>query len=307
MENLTNDNREWVDRRMALLDPVEGLTPNAVRAFARLQERGRRFRVVRRNWVWGSAVASLAVLTLAAIPTRSICCVRPTPEAQAPAVERITPADPNPVPVLLAAPKPAQARPNAPVRVNVADASIRVYAASYKHTGSPSAPLLIEIYSDFECPACAAFYRDTWPLLVSQYVDTGKARIVHRDFPLPQHAFAKLAARYANAAGELGQYDLAFNRLFETQSEWSGNGNIDAALAPVFAPGLMASIREMVSANDPKLDETIRTDQGMGASGHLTRTPALIVIANGESHKLDGAPPFKILSAYLNQLTQTSR
>jgi protein-disulfide isomerase len=192
------------------------------------------------------------------------------------------------------APKPAQ--------IQVEDAARRVYNASYKHQGSSSAPLLIEIYSDFECPACAAFYRDTWPQLVAQYVTTGKAAIVHRDFPLPQHSFAQLAARYANAAGELGQYDLAFNRLFETQTEWSANGNIDAALAPVLAPGLLVSIREMVSANDPKLDETIRVDQSMGAADHLTQTPTLIVIVNRESHKLDGAPPFSVLKAYLDEL-----
>jgi protein-disulfide isomerase len=66
--------------------------------------------------------------------------------------------------------------------------------------------------------AFEVFYRDTYPSLVSEYVINGKVRVVHRDFPLPQHKYARLAARYANAADELGLYDVAFNRSFETQS-----------------------------------------------------------------------------------------
>jgi protein-disulfide isomerase len=203
---------------------------------------------------------------------------------------------------------PAQAHTAADIRIDIPASAIRTYPSSYKHKGSPGAPLLIEIYSDFECPACAAFYRDTWPLLVSQYVDTGKVAIVHRDFPLPQHPFARLAARYVNAAGELGLYDLAFTRLFETQSEWSANGNIDAALSPVLAPGVMMKVRQMVDTNDPKLDETIATDVAMGAADHLNQTPTLmIVVAHGENQRVAGVPSFAILSAYLDELLKKQR
>ena len=257
MENGTNDNSEWVDRRMALLDSAESLEPNAVRAFARLRERDRRFRIVRRNWIWGTALASVACIVMLALPTRALCCT-----------------------------KPDEAIP----------------ASSYKQAGSAPAPITVEIYADFECPACAAFYRDTYPLLVSQYVKTGKVRILHRDFPLPQHAYAKLAARYANAAGELGQYDLVFSRLFETQPDWGANGNIEASLAPVLAPDVMAKIRSLV-AKDPKLDDSVAADMSMGmGEDHLTQTPTLIVVVNGVRHKLAGAPSFTVLSAYLNEL-----
>src|SRR5207248_2110086 len=74
----------------------------------------------------------------------------------------------------------------------------------YKVSGSPDAPVVCEIYSDYECPACGLFYSDVFPRLLSEYVMTGKVRVVHRDFPLPMHRYSKLAARYANAAGKSG-------------------------------------------------------------------------------------------------------
>jgi hypothetical protein len=49
-----------------------------------------------------------------------------------------------------------------------------------------------------------------------QYVSNGKVKLIHRDFPLRQHPWDSLAAWCANAAGELGQYDIAVNQIFRT-------------------------------------------------------------------------------------------
>ena len=53
-------------------------------------------------------------------------------------------------------------------------------------------------------PSCAAAFASSVPQLVNEYVKTGKVRLIHRDFPLPQHQYSKLAARYVNTAGKLG-------------------------------------------------------------------------------------------------------
>lgn len=260
MENQTSNN--WVDRRLAALEPSGGLRTDAVRAFTKLRQREQRRRVGRRIWIGATAAAGLmAVAVMLALPTRGLCCMKPDSGGK------------------------AQVEHN------------------YKESGSPAAPLACEIYADFECPACAIFYRDTYPQLVSQYVDTGKVRIVHRDFPLPQHPHARLAARYANAAGELGEYDKVFRRLFETQAQWSGNGNIEAAIAPVLTPSMLARIHEIV-ANDPKADQSIKLDILKATAGdQLTQTPTLVVVTpDGQRHKLSGAPSFAILSQYLDEL-----
>ena len=78
------------------------------------------------------------------------------------------------------------------------------------------------------------------------HVQTGKIRILHRDFPLPQHRYAHLAARFANAAGRVGQYDLVVNQLFKTQRAWEESGDIDAQIREVLPPGTLQRVRQLV-------------------------------------------------------------
>src|SRR5665213_2681938 len=98
---------------------------------------------------------------------------------------------------------------------------------NFKESGSPTAPISMELYTDYQCPHCREFYLTDLPPLIKDFVRTGKVRLLHRDFPLPQFQYSRLAARYANAAGKLGYYDLVANQLFETQPEWSQSGNVD--------------------------------------------------------------------------------
>lgn len=72
--------------------------------------------------------------------------------------------------------------------------------------GDAKAPVTVVIYSDYQCPACAAFATQVEPLLDKTYVETGKVKVEHRDFPLSQHANAVPAAMAARLAGDYGQY-----------------------------------------------------------------------------------------------------
>lgn len=76
--------------------------------------------------------------------------------------------------------------------------------------GEPDAPVALVVFSDFRCPFCAKFSRDTEPELVKRYVDTGQLRIEWRDFPIfgPQ---SMTAARAGRAAAEQGKF-WEFNR-----------------------------------------------------------------------------------------------
>jgi protein-disulfide isomerase len=294
MDNRTNNDRadgDWVDQRLAALGLSERLTPDATGAYAKLRQRERRRVVMRNVWIGGTATAAVvAAAVVLALPQRAVCCTRPAstpPTTTAPVSVRVVP--PAPAPSLIRKPSAVPA--------------VQTQVHNYKESGSPEAPIVCEIYADFECPACAVFYRDTYPRIVSEYVNTGKARIVHRDFPLPRHVFAKQAARYANAAGEVGEYGVVFDRLFETQAEWEANGNIEAALATAVKPRLLATIREkLMRAAD--LDDSIAADVRMGAEvDRIDRTPTLVVVTpDGRRHKLAGAVSFEVLSAYLNEL-----
>jgi protein-disulfide isomerase len=177
--------------------------------------------------------------------------------------------------------------------------------AAFRTTGSAAAPILAEIYSDYECSHCAALYQETVPRLLAEYVATGKLRLLHRDLPLPQHTYARDAARYADAAGLAGYYDAAVDQLFRTQSQWAVDGNIEARLAQVLPPAAMAKVRDTL--RDPgQLDASIAADIQMALSDDVRMTPTLVVTANGRRRTIAPVPPYPLLKSYLDDLLRAN-
>ena len=71
--------------------------------------------------------------------------------------------------------------------------------------GDKNAPVTMIEFSDYECPFCKRHFDQTLPQLVEKYVDTGKVKIVFRDFPLSFHdPMATKEAVAANCAREQG-------------------------------------------------------------------------------------------------------
>ena len=174
-------------------------------------------------------------------------------------------------------------------------------AKNFKETGSPSAPITIELYSDYECPSCRGLWMDTMPQVIREYVVTGKVRLVHRDFPLPQHQYTRLATRYANAGGQIGRYETVVDQIFKTQPIWAANGNIDAEVAKVLPPGEMQKVRDMVK-NDMHLDDSVTVDLAQGQTDRLTQTPTMEIVHKGNRQQVAGALPFNVLKSYLDQM-----
>ena len=53
--------------------------------------------------------------------------------------------------------------------------------------GNPDAPVVIQLWEDFLCPSCQAFSKSVKPLIIEEYVKSGKARLEFHHFPLTQH------------------------------------------------------------------------------------------------------------------------
>jgi protein-disulfide isomerase len=115
----------------------------------------------------------------------------------------------------------------------------------FREAGSPSAPITCEIYSDYQCPLRRLLPRDH-AAAGGRLCPDREIRILHRNLPLPQHPYARLAARHANAAGRLGQYDAVVKQLFATQHLWEATGEIDTQVAQVLQPGLRVKVRDLV-------------------------------------------------------------
>lgn len=84
--------------------------------------------------------------------------------------------------------------------------------------GDAKAKVTIIEFADYQCPNCRAFWRETLPRLKKEYVDTGKVRIVFRDFPVQEiHPEATIAAIAAECADDQGKYFEVHDKIFREQ------------------------------------------------------------------------------------------
>ena len=178
--------------------------------------------------------------------------------------------------------------------------------SALKSQGSKSAPITIEVFSDYECPSCRAFFLETQPSLERYYVATGKVYFTHRDFVLTAHKFSREAARYANAAALIGKFDAVNAVLFDRQPTWASTAGaqtdqVDSIVASVLTPAEMIKVREL--AKDKAIDAAIQKDYDLGVNVHrVNQTPTLIVtLRNGQMVPIVGAVPYPVLKQYLDE------
>ncbi|MBI2147178.1 DsbA family protein [Candidatus Woesearchaeota archaeon] len=186
------------------------------------------------------------------------------------------------------APSVPSAAPSAPSPAAVVDVS----ADDDPVMGKAKAPVTIIEFSDYQCPFCSRFYTQTLPQLKSEYIDTGKASFVYRDFPLTSiHPEAKPAAIAANCAEKQGKYWEMHDKIFTNQQSlsssnykaWAGELGLDA--------GKFESC-----LNDPAMGAEVDKDLQDGASAGVQGTPAFFI--NGRL--LSGAQPFSAFKAVID-------
>ena len=103
--------------------------------------------------------------------------------------------------------------------------------------GDLNAPVTIIEFSDFECPFCEKFYSETLGKLESEYIETGKVKLVFRDFPLNFHQNAQKASEAAECADDQEKFWEMHDIIFENQrslsisslKQWAGQIGLDTA------------------------------------------------------------------------------
>ena len=167
--------------------------------------------------------------------------------------------------------------------------------------GSPTAPVTIYEMSDFQCPWCGRFARETLPTLEREYVATGKVKLVFVNFPLPMHANAVPAAEIAMCAARQGRFWQMHDQLFRTQDRWEGlqqPGSFFLALAD--SAGLD---RDQVTqcVRTAATRELVRSDaEGSERSGARS-TPTFYI----EGGLMSGAQPIEVFRAVLDSIIRT--
>jgi protein-disulfide isomerase len=99
-----------------------------------------------------------------------------------------------------------------------------VRADTARIQGSASAPVWVIEVSDYQCPYCKRWHDETYPALVREYVQTGKARFAYVNMPLEMHRNAGPAAEAALCAGAQGAFWPYHDRLFAAQEALTAAG-----------------------------------------------------------------------------------
>jgi protein-disulfide isomerase len=161
-----------------------------------------------------------------------------------------------------------------------------------KRIGSADAPNLIIQYSSLGCSHCADFHTQSLPTLRRQYLDTGIASYIYRDFPLDRPSL--LGAMVARCAGD-SRYFAVLDVIYQSQWTWAYTSDPWSALQTVLrSAGLAQSLIDACVATDGlEQGVTAMCDQGIATYG-ISGTPTFIV--NGT--KVVGNVPLATLTNY---------
>ena len=194
--------------------------------------------------------------------------------------------------------------PKAPDAPAVSTATITVNGVTdidpTKAFGSKTAPVVVEIYSDFQCPACKQLFLNTTEKVMDNYVNTGKIYLVHRDFPLPMHAYSRVAASYSRAAAHIGKCEPVEQALFQNQEKWETNGDVRGIVASVLSAAEMKKVQAIVDAKT--LEPMIEKDKQLGLTLPVTQTPTSVFHSKGQSYPYAGTLSYDVLKDFLDQL-----
>jgi protein-disulfide isomerase len=148
--------------------------------------------------------------------------------------------------------------------------------------GSPDAKSQVIEYFSLTCTHCARFSREVMPRVKSDLVDTGKVRIVYRDFPLDQVALT--AAMIARALPP-ERYEAFITALFASQDRWAfarGVNNTEELWKTAALAGMSRAVFDATIA-DEGLKRAILAEQKKGEDEyHVDSTPTFII--NGKPH-----------------------
>lgn len=205
----------------------------------------------------------------------------------------------------VAAQAPLQQPPEQP-------ASAKVSVDDDPVLGDKNAKVTLIEFSDYECPFCKRHFEQVYPSLKKDYIDTGKVKMVFRDYPLPFHdPMATFEANAANCAREQGG-DSAYFKFHDaifTKTKSNGNGLTKEEVYQ-FAADLSLNQTNLRSCADSlKYEEEVKKDMADGSAAGVSGTPAFFIGKSDPSGTITGqlvvgAQPYSAFQAVIDPLLQ---
>lgn len=171
--------------------------------------------------------------------------------------------------------------------------------APIKVYGSKNAPITMEIFTDYQCPTCGTLFEQTLRPMINDYVASGKVYVIHHDYPLQMHQYSGQAARWANAAAEIGQFESAEGALYDNQAAWTASGDLEKYISAAMPSADFKRVQKLMegcaapgptakpggfnpSAHPCSIDNYIAQDVALGNQIPVTGTPTYIIYSKGQ-------------------------
>jgi len=168
-------------------------------------------------------------------------------------------------------------------------AAVPVVAPDEKFIGNADAPVTIVEYFSLGCPHCKNFHENLLPQLKAEYIDTGKARLVFRDFPLDNVAFA--AALLTRCVNDLAYFAMV-DTLFKQQEAWHVQNGIAQVATIAKSAGLDEASFNACIGDQARKDKVVAMQKEAADTFKVDATPTFFI----NDRKLSGVSdyaPFK--------------
>lgn len=191
-------------------------------------------------------------------------------------------------------------QPNQPAANKVDIKDVKIDGEPY--IGKKDAPLTLAYWFDFQCPFCKRFETDTMPNLVEKYVNTGKLRIVFKDFQF-LGSDSQSAGLAENAVWEVSpeNYFKWHQAMYEKQDgENSGWGNTDdiIALTKTIAGIDGAKVEKLLNSKKDEYQKEMDADQAEGSGFGVNGTPGFVI----GTQIISGAQPTSVFTQVIDSL-----
>ncbi|MGQ0795759.1 MAG: DsbA family protein [Nitrosopumilaceae archaeon] len=180
----------------------------------------------------------------------------------------------------------------------------KITTQNIKQNGSPiigntDSPVTILEWGDYQCTFCYRFHQSSMDIIIDEYVKTGKANFVFRDFPL-NGPDSVLAAEASYCADDQGRYWQYHDEIYKN---WAGErtGWVNRESLAKFATTVNLDLEQFNQClDDKKYNQRVLGNEKFALDVGIRATPSFLIITNEKVVKIEGNQPLSVFRQVLD-------
>jgi len=168
--------------------------------------------------------------------------------------------------------------------------------------GNPLAPITIVEFGDYQCHQCYNWFHNTKPMIMRDYIETGKANLVFVDFAFLGKDSPK-ASQATYCADDQGKYWEYHNSLYTSQESKIDSGWANSERLKAFAFNLdldMALFNECLDSE--KYSKRIQYNSQQARDNGVRGTPGFFIVGPDDQKQIAGAQPFSVFQRIMDSM-----